>query len=191
MLVHGASGGVGVASIQLARAAEMVVIGTGGTEKGRRLILEQGAHHTLDHKSPGYLNDVMPLTENRGVDIVLEMLANVNLDKDLNVLAKNGRVVVIGSRGTVEIRSARRHDARCEHLRHGAHECHSRRSQSNPRRFGCRIRERQFKAGHKSKFPLAEAARAHQAIMEPGAFGKNRPPAIETPIIASKRSNDM
>ncbi len=49
VLVHGASGGVGIAAVQLARAAGMTVIGTAGTDSGRQLVLEQGAHHALDH----------------------------------------------------------------------------------------------------------------------------------------------
>lgn len=103
VLVHGASGGVGIAAVQLARAAGAVVLGTGGTEEGRILVKQQGAHHVLDHKAPDYLSRVMEITEGRGVDIILEMLANVNLSKDLGVLALRGRVIVIGSRGKIEI----------------------------------------------------------------------------------------
>ncbi len=103
VLVHGASGGVGIASVQLARAAGAVVIGTAGTDEGRRLVKQEGAHHVLDHKAPDYLSRIMELTSGRGLDIVLEMLANVNLSKDLSVLAKRGRVIVIGSRGSLEI----------------------------------------------------------------------------------------
>ena len=103
VLVHGASGGVGTAGVQLARASGMTVIGTAGTDKGRQLVKEQGAHHVLDHSAAGYLDQVVRLSGGRGVDVVLEMLSNVNLDKDLTVLAKFGRIVVIGCRGTVEI----------------------------------------------------------------------------------------
>ncbi len=103
VLVHGATGGVGIAAVQMARAHGMRVIGTGGTEKGRRLVMEQGAHHVLDHGAEGYLGEVMSLTGNRGVDLILEMLANVNLAKDLGILSPGGRVVVIGSRGRIEI----------------------------------------------------------------------------------------
>jgi len=103
VLVHGASGGVGTAGVQLARASGMTVIGTAGTDKGRQLVKEQGAHHVLDHSAAGYLDQVVRLSGGRGVDVVLEMLSNVNLDKDLTVLAKYGRIVVIGCRGTVEI----------------------------------------------------------------------------------------
>ena len=103
LLVHGATGGVGVASVQLGKAAGLTVIGTGGTEEGRRLVKEQGADHVLDHNAPGYLEQVLALTGGKGVDVILEMAAHLNLGKDLTILAKKGRVVVIGSRGTVEI----------------------------------------------------------------------------------------
>ncbi len=103
VLVHGATGGVGIAAVQLARAAGLTVIGTGGSEAGRRLVMEEGAHHVLDHHKKDYLQEVLTLTDGKGVNLILEMLANVNLGKDLTVLAKYGRVVVIGSRGAVEI----------------------------------------------------------------------------------------
>src|SRR5215475_8765671 len=99
VLVHGASGGVGIAAVQLARAVGMTVIGTAGTDRGRRIVAEQGAQHVLDHTASGYLEQVMSLTDGRGVDVILEMLANVNLGNDLNVLARGGRVAIIGNRG--------------------------------------------------------------------------------------------
>src|SRR6202165_4083875 len=113
VLVHGASGGVGIAGVQLARARGMTVIGTAGTDRGRRLVAEQGAHHAVDHTAAGYLDEVMTLTSGRGVDVVLEMLANVNLQKDLGAIAMGGRIVVIGNRGSVEInpRAAMNKDA--------------------------------------------------------------------------------
>ena len=98
MLVHGASGGVGTAAVQLARAAGMTVIGTAGTAEGRELVAREGAHHVLDHGVSGYLDALMEHTDGKGVDVILEMLANVNLGKDLQVLSRCGRVVVIGSR---------------------------------------------------------------------------------------------
>src|ERR1044072_4021471 len=103
VLVHGASGGVGTAAVQLARAAGLRVVGTAGTEEGRELVLEQGAHEVLDHRAADYLEQLGGLSGGGGVDGSLEMLANVNLDLYLGVLAKGGRVVVVGWRGTVEI----------------------------------------------------------------------------------------
>jgi len=102
-LVHGASGGVGTAALQFARAAGLTVIGTASTAKGRELVLREGAHHAFDHSAGDCLEQVRAITGGRGVDIILEMLANVNLGKDLPLLAPKGRVVVVGSRGPVEI----------------------------------------------------------------------------------------
>lgn len=103
ILIHGASGGVGTASVQLARAAGMKVIATAGTDKGRALALKEGAHFVVDHTKPGHMDEVMRITDNNGADVIIEFLANVNLAADLKTLAKGGRVVVVGSRGTIEI----------------------------------------------------------------------------------------
>jgi NADPH2:quinone reductase len=103
VLVHGATGGVGIASVQLARAHGMRVFGSGGTDKGLQLLRDQGVEVVLNHRNADYLDAVMAATNGRGVDLVLEMAAHINLDKDLGILARNGRVVVIGTRGRVEI----------------------------------------------------------------------------------------
>ena len=92
-----------VAAVQLSVARGIRVIGTAGSEEGRRLVLAQGAEHVLDHGKEGYLRELISLTAGRGPEVILEMLANVNLGHDLEVLAPRGRVVVIGSRGPVEI----------------------------------------------------------------------------------------
>jgi NADPH2:quinone reductase len=103
LLVHGASGGVGVATVQLARAAGLIVIGTAGTAKGRDLVLRAGAHHVVDHHAPDADRQVADLTGGRGVDVVVEMLANRNLVRDLSMVAMRGRIVIVGSRGRIEI----------------------------------------------------------------------------------------
>jgi len=103
VLVHGATGGVGIAAVQLARAAGLQVISSAGDGAGQELALAQGAHHAVDHGAPDHLDRVLALTGGRGADVILEMLANVNLGRDLRALAPGGRVVVIGSRGPVEV----------------------------------------------------------------------------------------
>jgi NADPH2:quinone reductase len=172
VLVHGASGSVGLAAVQLGRAAGMEIFGTAGTDKGRKLASDNGAHHVLDHTKPGYLDELMQLTGGRGVDVVLEMLANVNLGKDLTVLAPKGRVVVIGSRGPVEInpRDAMTRDASIHAM-----------SLWNATDSDLRSIHAALVAGLgdgtlrpviRQEFSLAEAPRAHVAVMEPGAYGK-------------------
>jgi len=104
VLIHAACGGVGLASVQLAKAMGMKVIGTASTEEGMKTVKEQGADLVFNHKQDGYLKDIMNSTQNgEGVDIILEMVANVNLNNDLQLLKpKCGRVVVIGNRGTID-----------------------------------------------------------------------------------------
>ncbi|MFN2455864.1 MAG: NADPH:quinone reductase [Pyrinomonadaceae bacterium] len=172
ILVHGASGGVGVAALQLARAAGMTIIGTGGTEEGRRLVVEQGAHHVLDHHAPDYLKELMALTNERGVDVILEMLANVNLGKDLTVLAKKGRVVVIGSRGRVEIdpRDTMGRDASIHGM--ALMNADAREAASINAALVAGLANHTLRPVIGREFPLADAPCAHEAVMEAGAHGK-------------------
>lgn len=172
VLVHGASGGVGIAALQIARAHGMRVIGTAGTAQGLALIRAQGAHEALNHHESDYLAEILPLTEERGVDVVLEMLANVNLDRDLDLLAPGGRVVVIGSRGRVEIdpRKAMSRDATIL----GMTLFNATRDQLREIHAGlvAGLEQGTLNPVIGRQMPLAEAAAAHQVVMEPGALGK-------------------
>lgn len=103
LLVHGASGGVGIAAVQIARAMGMTVFGTAGTDKGMEVVRSVGAHQAFNHKQAGYADAILKATGGRGVDVILEMLANVNLAADLKLVARFGRVIVIGSRGDITI----------------------------------------------------------------------------------------
>ncbi len=103
VFIHGASGSVGTAAIQLAKRAGLKVIGSGGTERGRQLILEEGADHAVDHTAAGYTDEVQRLSGGEGPSLILEMLANVNLATDLELVAKYGRIIVIGNRGEITI----------------------------------------------------------------------------------------
>ena len=172
VLVHGASGGVGIGAVQLARARGLVVVGTAGTERGRRLVLEQGAHHVLDHTAPGYLDELPRLTGGRGPDIILEMLANVNLQKDLGVIALRGRIVVIGNRGNTEINARLAMNKNAAIL--GMALFHATPSQlvaiHGALVEGLSNGTLRPVVGH--ELPLAQAARAHEVVMEAGHTGK-------------------
>jgi NADPH2:quinone reductase len=172
LLVHGASGGVGIASVQLAHALGMKIIGTAGTEQGRNLILEQGAHHVVDHHDPKHIEQVMQLTGSRGIDVILEMLANINLGKDLGILAVGGRVAVIGSRGKVEIDArdamGRESEILGVMLAH-ASECEI---SSIHAALAAGLENGTLHPVVGREFPLEEAPRAHHEIMESHAYGK-------------------
>ena len=172
LLVHGASGGVGVAAVQTARARGMIVIGTAGTDKGRDLVLREGAHHVVDHHAAGYPDRIRELTGGRGVDVILEMLANVNLGADLKILAPGGRVVVIGSRGeaTVNPRDLMFRDAAVFGMllwniaAPDAQDAHA--------AIGAGLENGTLRPVVGTELPLASAAKAHRKVLEPGAFGK-------------------
>lgn len=172
VLVHGASGGVGTAAVQIARAQGLRVLGTAGTPDGLRLVREQGAHEAFNHRDADYTAAVLAATGGKGVDVVLEMLANVNLDRDLDLIGMRGRVVVIGSRGRVEI------DPRKSMGKDGAilgmtlfnadanelREIHS--------GIVAGLENGTLRPVIGKEMPLTDAAKAHEAVMQSGAFGK-------------------
>lgn len=172
VLIHGASGGVGIAATQIARAAGLMIIGTGGTDAGRKLVAEHGAHHVLDHRNPGYLDQILQLTNGSGVDIILEMLSNVNLGKDLPLLARYGRVIVIGSRGDVQItpREMMKRDAdiRAMTLFNATDD----ELASIHAALAAGLENETLRPVVGREMKLSDAAKAHVAVLEPGAYGK-------------------
>ena len=114
----------------------------------------------------------MQLTGGRGVDVILEMLANVNLGKDLTVLAPKGRVVVIGSRGPVEIdaRNAMTRDASIHAM--SLWNISDADMKSIHAAIVAGLENGTLRPVVGKEFPLAEAARAHEEVMKPGSYGK-------------------
>jgi NADPH2:quinone reductase len=172
VLVHGATGGVGIATVELAHARGLIVIGSGGTDAGLAAVREHGANIVVNHRQSGYADEIMKATGGKGVNLIVEMAAHVNLDRDLGLLAKYGRGVVVGNRGKTEI------DARQAMGRDAAI-------------LGMtlfNVTETEFVEIHAGliaglangtlnpvvgrEIALAEAPRAHEAVMEPGALGK-------------------
>ncbi len=172
LLVHGASGGVGVAAVQFARAQGLVVLGTAGTERGRDLVRQQGAHQVFDHSKGGYLEEILKATDGKGVDVVLEMLANVNLAADLKLLAHRGRVIVIGSRGEVSINPrelmSRRAVVRGFTL-WGATPAESAEIHAA---VAAGLENGTLRPIVGKEIPLEDAPRAHREVMSSGAYGK-------------------
>ena len=96
VLIHGASGAVGIAAVQWAKNAGLSVIGTASSDEGKRLAEENGADAVFDHSDIDHLTEIREHTRGEGVNVIIEMLANVNLERDFEALAKFGRVVVVG-----------------------------------------------------------------------------------------------
>ena len=172
VLVHGATGGVGIAAVELAHARGIRVIGTGGSDAGLATVREHGADVTVSHRADNYTDEIKKATSGRGVDVIIEMAAHINLDRDLGLLTRNGRVVTVGNRGRVEInpRDAMGRDAAILGM------------------TLFNVSDADFVEIHAAliegltngtlnpvvgrEMPLANAARAHEAVMEPGARGK-------------------
>ena len=172
VLIHGATGGVGIAAVELAHARGLSVIGSGGTDAGLKAAREHGADVVVNHRTAGYADEIMKATGGKGVNLVIEMAAHINLNRDLGLLAKHGRIVVVGNRGKTEIdaRQAMGRDATILGM------------------TLFNVSEADFVEIHAGliaglangtlnpvvgrEMPLADAARAHEAIMEPGALGK-------------------
>lgn len=173
VLVHGASGGVGTAAVQLARAAGMRVIGTAGSENGLKLVTTQGADFALNHRTDGYREHILEITKGRGVDVILEMLANVNLGHDLKLLAPAGRVIVIGSRGDVTItpRDAMAREATIRGIMLWNTSDAERGEIHAALRAGLANGTLRPIVG--LELPLASAAEAHARIGDPGVLGKS------------------
>ena len=172
VLIHGASGGVGIAAVQIARGNGMVVFGTAGTEKGLELVKRQGADHVFNHTQPDYLEKIMQASGGQGVDLILEMLANVNLGNDLKLLAFGGRVVVIGSRGEVTIAPRELMMRRAAILAFVLWSATEAEENEIHAAIHAGLTNGTLRPIVGQEMPLAEAARAHQEIMQAGAFGK-------------------
>jgi NADPH2:quinone reductase len=172
LFIHGASGGVGLAATQIARASGATVIGTASTSEGLEAVRQQGAHHVLNHKDAGYMEQLTRLTAGRGPDVILENLANVNLDHDLTALAFAGRIVIVGNRGRIEIdpRKIMSKDAFVTGMALW---------NTTPADWtrAYHALEAGLAAGYltpvvATELPLSEAARAHELILSSGARGK-------------------
>jgi NADPH2:quinone reductase len=172
VLVHGGSGGVGTAAVQIARAAGMRVFATAGSRAGLELLTGLGADRVFDHTGTGYAEEILAATDGTGVDVILEMLANVNLNRDLTLLARAGRVVVIGNRGTIEIdpRQAMSRDADIRGMLLFNTPPEQMLQMHAALAAGLAVGALQPVVGR--ELPLAEAPRAHELVMSPGAHGK-------------------
>jgi NADPH2:quinone reductase len=172
VFIHGASGSVGTSAIQLAKRAGLKVIGSGGTAKGLELIGNEGADLAVDHTKEGYLDEVTRFTGGEGPELVLEMLANVNLAADMDLVAKYGRIIVIGNRGEITI------NARVAMMKEldirGIALWNATAAQIQPmmQDILAGVAEGALRPIIGREMPLAEAAAAHVAVLEAGAYGK-------------------
>jgi len=172
VLIHGASGGVGIAGVQIARASGLTVFGTASSQKGLDLVMREGAHQVFNHSKPGYLEEIMKATGGSGVDIVLEMLANVNLANDMKLLATNGRVIVIGNRGEITVNPRDLMSRRASVRGFTLWALTPAEETDVHAGLIAGLENGTLRPVVGKEIPLAEASRAHVEILQPGAAGK-------------------
>ncbi|MGH7783822.1 MAG: NADPH:quinone reductase, partial [Candidatus Binatia bacterium] len=172
VLIHGASGGVGIAAIQWAKNAGLTVIGTVSSDEGKKLVAGQGADAVFDHTSEDHLGEIREFTGGNGVEIIIEMLANVNLERDFEALAMFGRITIVGNRGSLQFtpRQAMTKDATIYGM--------SLFNSPQPARYEIHaaifegLSKGYLKPVIREAFPLADSVKAHHEIVENKAFGK-------------------
>ncbi len=171
VLIHGASGGVGTAAVQLAKSLGMIVTGTAGTPDGMKLVKDQGADFVFNHREDGYSDKAYAATGENGFDVIIEMLANVNLDRDLDLLAHGGRVVVVGSRGRIEIDPRKTMKKDTSILGMTLVNASEEEKDAIHAALGAGLRNGTLHPVVERAFPLGDASRAHEAVMQDGAYG--------------------
>ena len=106
LLVHGGASGIGTTAIQLAVALGHTVYATAGSDERVKAVEALGAARGINYRSQDFVEEIRTLTEGRGVDVILDMVAGNYINRDLESLADDGRVVIIallgGPKGTVD-----------------------------------------------------------------------------------------
>ena len=172
VLIHGASGGVGIAATQWAKNAGCRVVGTASSDEGKKLVKDLGADAVFDHTDEDHFGEVHDYADGKGVDVIIEMLANVNLERDFEALAMYGRIVIVGNRGSLQFtpRQAMTKDATL----YGMSLFNSK--QADREEIHTAIYKGLLKGFLspiiRETIPLSEAPRAHHAVIEQKALGK-------------------
>ncbi len=102
LLIQGGTSGIGVTAIQMAKAHGATVIATAGSDDKCNACLKLGADHAINYRSHDFVAEVKRITEGKGVDVVLDMVAGPYVARELSCLAEDGRIVIIAVQGGVD-----------------------------------------------------------------------------------------
>lgn len=105
VLIHCAAGGVGLAALQIAQQSGAQIFATAGSEEKREFLRQQGLVHVLDSRTPSFADEVLSNTAGEGVDVILNSLSGILLERSLAVLAPHGRFIELGIRDALEGRA--------------------------------------------------------------------------------------
>jgi len=172
VLIHGASGGVGLAAVQWGKAFGLTVIGTASSAEGKQLVADNGADAVFDHTDDDHYGAIREFTDGKGVNVIIEMLANVNLERDFECLAMFGRITVVGNRGSLQFtpRLAMTKDATIYGM--SLFNAPDRERAAIHRQVVDGLRENKLGPVISRTFSLADAAQSHHEVIESKALGK-------------------
>ena len=102
LLIQGGTSGIGVTAIQLAKAFGALVIATAGSDDKAAACIKLGADHAINYRTQDFEAEVKRITDGRGVDVVLDMVAGSYIARELKCLAEDGRIVIIAVQGGVD-----------------------------------------------------------------------------------------
>ncbi len=101
-LVQGGTSGIGVTAIQLAKAHGAAVLATAGSDEKCAACLALGADHAINYKTQDFAEEALRITDRRGVDVILDMVAGDYVKREVSCLAEDGRLVIIAVQGGVK-----------------------------------------------------------------------------------------
>ncbi len=176
VLIHGAAGGIGLPAVQIAKLFGAVVIATASTEEKRGVCLAEGADHAIPYQG-GFRDQVMALTQGRGVDIIYDPVNGPTFEESLRCLGWSGRILILGFLGGAPAL------ARTNYLLikgveaigvriGGLIENHPEIAAANTRTLLDLAAEGKLKPRIWRRYPLAQAARAAQALIDRAVIGK-------------------
>ena len=172
LLIHGASGAVGLAAIQIARGDGLEIYGTAGTEAGIQLLRDAGVTQAYRHDEEGYLDAIRQSAGETGINVILEMLANQNLEADLKLLSRYGRVVVIGNRGRIEIDPRDTMGKNSAILGMAIFNAAPQEMEQIHAGLYAGLADGRYQPVIRQELPLADAPRAHEMVFDVGGNGK-------------------
>lgn len=170
VLVHGASGGVGIAAVQIAKAFGATVIGAASTEEKRNWVLEHGADHVVDYTAEGWAAKVKEMTGGKGVNVVIDGVGGKPFEQCFDAIAPGANICVFGGSGgrevTIGINSIFRNRVHIHGC--GGNGC----TREDFLKMLDLFNQGKLKATVEETLPLAQAADAHRAIEERKVIGK-------------------
>lgn len=173
LLIQGGSSGIGVTAIQLAKAFGATVIVTAGTDDKCAECLALGADHAINYKTQDFEQEVLRLTDGKGVNVILDMVAGGYIEREVRCLAEDGRLVVIAVQGGLEsgfnagLLMRRRLTVTGSTLRPRPEAFKAAIGRELRARVWPLLEARRVRPIIHSRFPAQEAAKAH-ALMESG-----------------------